>query len=54
MLYCSLLITFLLKRHYVVLEENFFDIYNINKVIIQTQKYLFFPEVNKQADLRGK
>ena len=31
-----------------------FNIYNINKVIIQTQKYLSFPQLNKQAVLRRK
>ena len=29
------------------------DIYNINEVIIQTQKCLLFPCLNKQAVLRG-
>ena len=31
-----------------------FNTYNINEVIIQTQKYSLFPLLNKQAVLRGK
>ena len=36
---------FCLKEHYVVLEKIFFYtyIYNINDVIMQTQKCLFLP-----------
>ena len=31
-----------------------FNIYNINEVITQTPKYLFYPHIIKQAILRGK
>ena len=36
-----------------ILTQNF-HMYNINEVIIQTQKYVLFPQLNKQAVLRGK
>ena len=31
-----------------------FNIYSINEVLMQTLKCLFFPQMNKQAGLRGK
>ena len=48
-----------LKEHYVVLEKKlklYFDFhtYNITEVIIYTWKCSSFPQLNKQAVLRGK
>lgn len=46
-----------LKGHCVVLEMKFklefLYIYNIKKITIQTQKYVSYPELSKQAVLRG-
>lgn len=51
-------IIYVLKGHSVVSEEEIqtqkLNINNINKAKIQTQIYLFFLKVNKQAVLRGK
>ena len=45
------------KGHFVVLEKKTetqnIIIYSVNDVIIQTQKYYFFPRVNKQAGLQN-
>ena len=41
----------LLKGHYVEIQTQNLNIYNINEVTIQNQKYLFFPLVNKPAVL---
>lgn len=52
----SVFVLFTLKTYYVeedIFTQNF-HIYKINEVITQTQKYLFFPRVNKQAVLREK
>lgn len=43
-----------LEEHTPEIQSYNFYIYNINEVIIQYQKCVFCPQVNKQAVLRGR